>query len=111
MLILSLCLALAVAGLLVVPVVLRVKGPTAKDPARKAWLTFLRRLEEAGFPASLSDGPSELAIAASARFSSDASSIDRIALLYTRCRYAPGRPPVQDLKQAVGRFKPKKTAR
>ena len=110
-LILTLCLALAVAGLLVVPFVLRVKGPTEKDPARRAWLTFLRRLEGAGFPASLSDGPTELATAAASRVPSDAPSIDRIALLYTRCRYAPGRPPLQDLKQAVGRFKPGKKTR
>ena len=34
-----------------------------------------------------------------------APDIDLITDLYTRCRYAPGRPPIDELKQAVSRFR------
>ena len=63
-LVIALVAALALIGLVVVPLVLKIRGPTTKDPARKAWLLFLSRLERAGLKTSLSDGPLELAAAA-----------------------------------------------
>lgn len=107
-LVLVLAAALFLAGLIVVPVVLRIRGPQEKDPARRAWLKFLGRLEEAGVSSSLSNGPAELAAEASARLPSERGAIARVADLYTRCRYSPKPPPVDLLERAVREFRPKK---
>lgn len=102
--------ALAVFGAILFPLVLRIRGPARRDPAQKAWHEFLRRLERAGFAARLSSGPLELAEAAAGKLPGDALSIYCIATLYTRCRYAPGPPPVPDLRQAVRDFRPTRSA-
>ena len=98
---------LLLIGLVVVPLVMKIRGPTTKDPARKAWLTFLSRLEGIGVRASLSDGPMELAAVAGGRLPAHRETIDRIAGLYARCRYAAEPPPVEGLQRAVRAFKPK----
>ena len=107
-LILALAATLALVGFIVVPLVLRVRGPSEKDPVRKAWLAFLRRLEKAGVAASLSDGPMDLAAAAAVRLPAHRDQIGRVADLYTRCRYAPQPPPVDRLERAVRHFRPNK---
>jgi transglutaminase-like putative cysteine protease len=108
-LVLALAVVIGLFSLAVIPVVLRIRGPAEKDPARKAWLKFLKSLEETGFSASLSDGPLELAAAASANLPRHRAVIGRIADLYARCRYSPDPPPVDELKRAVKDFRPKKT--
>ena len=99
-------LALAVFGVILFPLVLRIRGPARRDPVQKAWHKFLQRLGRAGFAARPSSGPLELAEAAAGKLPGDATAIQRIAGLYTRCRYAPGPPPVPDLRQAVRDFRP-----
>jgi hypothetical protein len=106
MLVSLLFLALAVFGVILFPLVLRIRGPARRDPVQKAWHKFLQRLERAGFAARPSNGPLELAEAAAGKLPGDALSIHHIAGLYTRCRYAPGPPPVPDLRQAVRDFRP-----
>ena len=103
-------LALAVSALIVVPVVLRIRGPAEKDPARRAWMKFLKLLENAGFGASLALGPMEVAHEASLALPEHRNIIGRIAVLYSRCRYSPSPPPVSQLERAVGAFKSKKAA-
>lgn len=97
--------ALAVFGAILVPLALRIRGPARRDPVQRAWHAFLRRLERAGFAARPSNGPMELAEAAAVKLPAEAPSIQRIAGLYTRCRYAPGIPPVAELRQAVRDFR------
>lgn len=101
-----LALVIAVTAALVIPILLRLRGPAWRDPAQKAWQRFLRRLEKAGFSSAPSSGALELAAAASARFPALADPIREVASLYTRCRYAPGPPPLPDLRRAVREFRP-----
>jgi transglutaminase-like putative cysteine protease len=106
MLVTLLFLAIAVFGAILFPIVLRIRGPGRADPVQKAWQRFLRRLEAVGVAALPSTGPVELASAASLSLPQHAASIQRIARLYTLCRYAPAPPPVPELQQAVKEFRP-----
>jgi transglutaminase-like putative cysteine protease len=100
--------AVGLAGLVVFPLVLRVRGPAEKDPVRRAWLRFLKRLERAGYPARASLGAMELSDAAAAALPGQASAIRHIGRLYTRCRFAPDPPDPAVLRQAVRAFRPKR---
>jgi len=95
-------------GAVVFPIVMRIKGPSTKDPVQKYWQKFLRRLLAAGYEARPSDGPIEVAGFASRRLPASAGTIHHIADLYSRSRYAPVPPPFIELKQAVQAFKPNK---
>jgi len=99
-------LAIAIFGAILFPVILRIRGPGRSDPVQKAWQRFLRRLEAAGIAPQPSAGPAELAGMASQGLPRHAASIQRIAQLYTLCRYAPGPPPVPALQEAVRGFHP-----
>ena len=105
-LLLALVVTVGIIGLVIVPLVLRIKGPTEKDPARKAWLNFLKRLEKTGFEASLASGPLEVAEAASARLPDHRPAILQVSDLYTRFRYSSLPPPIDELQQAVKAFRP-----
>lgn len=104
-------LLFAVIGLFsifMVPLVLRVRGPGRKDPLKAAWQTFLKRLKSAGYEAPASSGAIELAQAASLCLPDDSKHIHSIADLYTRYRYSPVPPALQELKSAIKDFHPKK---
>ena len=107
-LVIVLFIAIALFSLLLFPVVLRFKGPADRDPVQKSWKKFLKRLKSYGFEASPSDGPIEIAEAASILLPSNSDRIYRVANLYSRSRYSPDPPPLQDLKQAVREFQPNK---
>jgi len=96
------------ASLLVFPVVLRVRGPAEKDPLRRTWLRFLKRLERAGYRARASQGALELAESAAGALPEQSSDIRRIGRLYTQCRYAPEPPDDSELRAAVRAFRPKR---
>jgi transglutaminase-like putative cysteine protease len=102
--------ALAAFGAILFPLALRIRGPARREPAQKAWHTFLRRLDRVGVASRASSGPIELAGVAAARLPGSAPSIHRIAHLYTLCRYAPGDPPVSELRRAVKAFRPVREA-
>jgi transglutaminase-like putative cysteine protease len=106
MLVTSLFVAIALFGAILLPLALRIRGPGRSDPVQRAWHRFLKRLERAGFSSQPSSGPVELADAAAAALPASAAGIRHIANLYTRCRYAPGPPPVPQLEQAVRDFRP-----
>jgi transglutaminase-like putative cysteine protease len=106
MLVSILFLAIAFFGVILFPIALRIRGPGRSDPVQKAWLRFLKRLEKAGFTSQPSSGAIELAGNAAAALPGSALSIHRIANLYTRCRYAPGPPPVPELEGAIKGFHP-----
>lgn len=106
MLVSLLFLAIAAFGAILFPIVLRIRGPGRADPVQRAWQRFLRRLQAAGISAQPSTGALELAAVASLGLPQHAASIQRIADLYTRCRYACEPPPVPELQQAVRAFRP-----
>jgi transglutaminase-like putative cysteine protease len=106
MLVSLLFLAIAAFGAILFPIVLRIRGPGRADPVQRAWQRFLRRLEAAGISAQPSTGALELAAVASLGLPQHAAAIQRIANLYTRCRYACDPPPVPELQEAVSEFRP-----
>ena len=106
-LIMLLVVVTGLAGLLVFPVVLRVRGPAEKDPLRRTWLIFLKRLERAGYSPRASQGALELAAAAADALPGHATHIQRIGRLYARCRYAPQPPDESEFREAVRAFRPK----
>ncbi|NNJ65273.1 MAG: DUF3488 domain-containing transglutaminase family protein [Xanthomonadales bacterium] len=109
-LVVMLFVAIAVLGALLLPLAFRVRGPSTRDPLRKLWERFLKRLRRGGFESAPSLGPTELAEAASGRLPSDSEAIRHIAELYSRSRYSPRPPPLSELKQAVGAFRPGRKA-
>ena len=103
-----LSVVILVFSAIIFPVVMRIKGPSAKDPVQKTWQKFLKRLLSAGYEARPSDGAMELADSASRVLPADSGSIHEIADLYTRSRYAACPPPLTQFKQAVQAFRPNK---
>jgi transglutaminase-like putative cysteine protease len=101
-------LAIGLFSLILLPFILRVKGPGRKDPLQAVWQKFLRRLKSAGFEPLPSNGALELAQDASLHLPGDSRAIHHIAELYNRYRYSGAPPPLDDLKSAVGEFRPKK---
>lgn len=101
-------LLLLLAAILV-PVVLRTRGPDRHDPVQQLWARFVRRLGKAGYDYRPSQGAMELADAAAVRFPDAAPRIQRIAELYTRYRYAPRRPGLDEIRRAVREFRVRKT--
>jgi len=111
MLVSLLFLAIAAFGAILVPLVLRIRGPARLDPVQKAWRRFLRRLDRAGLAWPPSGGPLELALAAGEHLPANREGILRITDLYARCRYAPGPAPLPELREAVAAFRPPKRRR
>ena len=103
-------LAIGLFSLILLPIILRVKGPGRKDPLQTVWQKFLKRLKSAGFESRPSNGALELAHAASLQLPGDSPAIHHIAELYNHYRYSSAPPPLNDLKSAVGEFHPKKIA-
>lgn len=101
--------SLAVLAVVLLPLLLRTRGPGSRDPLQPVWQKFLKRLQRAGFRTRPSQGASELAAAASVELPEHAENIQRISDLYNRFRYAPEPPALQELRQAVRRFKPKRS--
>jgi transglutaminase-like putative cysteine protease len=101
---------IGILGAVLFPFVMRIRGPGSNDPVQRLWARFLKRLGAAGFTAPPSHGSTELSAAAARALPADATAIRRIGRLYTLCRYAAVPAPLQDLKQEVARFRPKKNA-
>lgn len=101
---------LAVLALILLPLLWRTRGPGSRDPVQYIWQKFLKRLRQAGFQTQPSWGAKELAAVAAVELPEQAESIHRISDLYNRLRYAPQRPSLQELRFAVDKFKPKKSA-
>lgn len=99
-----------VLAVIIVPLVLRTRGPGRRDPLQRQWEKFLARLKQAGFDAQPSQGAMELASAAAVRLPDAAPHIFHIADLYRRYRYAPDRPGIDEIRRAVHEFRPSKPA-
>jgi transglutaminase-like putative cysteine protease len=99
--------SIGIFSVLLLPFILRVRGPGHKDPIHAVWHRFLKRLKKAGFEARPSSGAIELGHAAAVHLPGDSESIFRISDLYNRCRYSANPPEMQDFKAAVKEFHPK----
>jgi len=108
MLVTTLFIVIGLFSLLLLPFILRIRGPDKKDPLRVVWLKFLKRLKAVGFEALPSSGAIELAHSAAIQLPQESRTIHHIADLYTRSRYSPSPPPLGDLKSAIKDFHPKK---
>lgn len=106
MLVITLFAALVVLGVILFPLVLRIRGPGYRDPLQRIWKKFLQRLRKAGFESQASDGPLEIGEAAAKRLPRDSGAILRITNLYCRSRYSGSPPPLLEVKLAVGKFHP-----
>jgi transglutaminase-like putative cysteine protease len=93
---------------ILLPLILRTRGPGSKDPLQQLWQRFVRRLRKAGCAYQPSQGALELAANASVRLPEEATRIFRIAQLYNRYRYAPQPPELDEIRSAVREFRPKK---
>ena len=103
-------IAIGLFSLVLLPFILRTKGPARKDPLQLLWQKFLKRLQSAGYETQASAGAIELAQAAALSLPGDAPAIYRIADLYSRYRYSPVPPPFSEIKSAVKDFHPKGSA-
>jgi len=110
-LVLVMLLAIALLGLLMWPLLMRVRLPAGTDPVARQWARFRRKLAAAGIETTAAMTPGELEHAAGAALHGQGEEIARIAGLYRAIRYAPDGPPVADLKAAVGGFEPERKRR
>ena len=108
MLVTTLFVVIGLFSLLLLPFILRVKGPDRIDPLRAVWLKFLKRLKAVGFEALPSSGPIELAQSAAIHLPGDSRSIHHIADMYSRSRYSSAPPPLRELRDAIKDFHPKR---
>jgi len=101
---------LGVLAVILLPLLLRTRGPGSRDPVQQLWQKYLKRLKQAGFQARPSQGAQELALAAAVELPEQAENILRISDLYNRLRYAADPPSLQELRTAVREFKARKSA-
>ncbi len=101
---------LGVLAIILLPILLRTRGPNSRDPVQQVWQKYLKRLKQTGFQPWPSQGAEELARAAEVELPEQADKIRRISDLYNRLRYAPEPPALQELRVAVREFRPRKSA-
>ncbi len=109
-LVIALFVAIGLFSAVLLPFILRTRGPGRKDPLQAAWQKFLKRLQSAGCEIQPSNGAIELAHEAALHLPGDSRAIHQIADLYSRYRYSPLPPSLNELKSAIKEFHPKKTA-
>lgn len=98
---------LGVLSLLLLPLIFRTVGRGDKDPVKRAWQKFLRRLKKAGCLHQASLGAMELAFSASNRLPANLTEIYHIANLYNRHRYSTEPPGPGEIQSAVRNFHPR----
>lgn len=99
---------IAILAVVILPFVMRIKGPASRTPVQKIWVVFLKKLKSLGVEPLPSAGPNEIAAQASAHVPAFSQEFTHISGLYRRYRYSSSPPALQDLKQAVKAFDPKK---
>jgi hypothetical protein len=97
---------LGILSLLLLPLIFRTVGAGDKDPVKRAWQKFLRRLKKAGCPHQASNGAMELAFSASNRLPVNLTEIYHIAHLYNQHRYSAEPPGPGEIQYAVRNFHP-----
>jgi len=97
----------AAAVFLLMPLIARIRAARKQDAVLRLWQTFSAKLRKAGARAVPSMAPKELAAAAGSQLKHQAEEIDRIAELYSLCRYSPQRGDQSELKAMIRRFHPR----
>jgi transglutaminase-like putative cysteine protease len=92
---------------LLLPFILKFHSQRQRDPVLRAWQKFQRKLRKAGFAASPSMGPMELAEGAGSLLKCNRDGIIRIARLYTLCRYSQDNGKQAELADLVKHFQPR----
>ncbi|MGD8384200.1 MAG: DUF3488 and transglutaminase-like domain-containing protein [Lysobacterales bacterium] len=89
------------------PVVSRFRTARKQDRVVRLWRVFSSTLRKAGAQAAPWMAPKELAAIAGSQLRQQAGEIDRIAELYTLCRYSPHRGDEAELEALIKRFHPR----
>ena len=101
---------ITVLGLLMIPVLFRLRLASNLDAAGKQWYRFRKKLEKAGVATSASMTPEELFTVAMGKINESQAELFRITSLYRQIRYAREGPALKDLEQAVHDFRPQRAA-
>lgn len=109
-LVLLLALAMAIAGIAMIPWLLRLGRNREADPVVKAWRRFIDRLAASGLPVAPSMGPLEVAAAAAGHPGLDAAPVNDMAQGYLRLRYASDDSGRAALLRALRRYRPRTSA-
>lgn len=86
-LVVLLAVGIAIAALIIVPILLRRTPGRGQTPAQKTWRRFTRRLSRAGVPVSAAMAPLEVAQAAGRAQPHQAAEVQAIAEQYRQLRY------------------------
>lgn len=102
-----LAVSLLLAGLLMLPWLLRLSRGRERDPALRAWRAFIGRLQKAGLPVQASMGPMEVAdVAGNALPPASASEARTLALSWLELRYAGQQQQDAKLLRELQKFRP-----
>ncbi len=91
---------------LLAPMLLKFRSSQKQDPVLRLWQKFIRKLTKAGFISRPSMGPMELAANAGSLLKCEDDGINRIAELYTLCRYSREPGSQAELAELINKFQP-----
>jgi hypothetical protein len=91
---------------LLAPMLLKFRSSQKQDPVLRLWRKFIRKLTKAGFISRPSMGPMELAANAGSLLKCEDDGINRIAELYTLCRYSREAGSQAELAELINKFQP-----
>jgi len=92
---------------MLMPLLLKFRSSQKQDPLLRLWQKFIRKLARAGFVSRPSMGPMELATDARGQLKYKDDVINRIAELYTLCRYSQNAGNEAELKELIDSFQPR----
>jgi transglutaminase-like putative cysteine protease len=92
---------------LLAPLLLKFRSSRKQDPLLRMWQKFIKKLAKAGVVSHPSMGPMELAAIAGGQLEYTSDGIDRIAELYTLCRYSRDAGSQAKLAELIDRFQPR----
>ena len=92
---------------MLMPLLLKFRSSQKQDPLLRLWQKFIRKLTRAGFVSRPSMGPMELAADARGQLKYTGDAINRIAELYTLCRYSQNTGSEAELAELIDGFQPR----
>ncbi len=100
---------LVIGTLVFLSIPLMMKFRLARDqaPLVRLWMKFVKKLQKAGLETQPSQGPMELAASAGSQLQHATEGINRIADLYTRCRYSSNPGSQTELAELIRNFQPR----
>lgn len=110
-LVVALMVVLLLAGMCFVwllPWLMKVFAAHQLDPVQREWLQFRRKLSKADIVAADSATPTELAGIANSRLKYSGNIINRIVELYLLCRYSASAGELNELREMIQQFQPRR---